>query len=285
MKNQLPHSIDLDLSEFDSERNFNQSFNQRYRANDLRPAEKSSSFEREKCFVYYFLLLLMLFPIGFILVGMIYRHRCSIDSHLTLFLTIFGLLTLLYIFVYTILGSTFLTCERWICHSCIDPSFSSASVATDSFVIRSVAHRNDFQRVRRRVSADLVAHGRRECRSSLIEFVGRCADLVDWVHLVDASRGRDEIDIVSSDCPLDSFLSESLRFNRLWTSDLHGKRWQIAKDSFVRHFDVKKRRKTLDQLLFIKNNRRQTKGSALTEWWSARSDEFSDRTEVSKQQH
>lgn len=111
MTNQLPHSIDLDLSEFDSERNFNQSFNQRYRPNDVRSAENSSWLERGKHFTYYFILLLMLFPIIFILVGMIYRRQCSIDSHLTLFLSVFGVLILLNVFVYTILGSTFLTCE------------------------------------------------------------------------------------------------------------------------------------------------------------------------------
>lgn len=230
MTNQLPHSIDLDLSEFDSERNFNQSFNQRYRPNDVRSAENSSWLERGKHFTYYFILLLMLFPIIFILVGMIYRRQCSIDSHLTLFLSVFGVLILLNVFVYTILGSTFLTCEifafralahRFLC-LVLRQLRSLSSNRNASLLIGTIF--NAFVGVLLLIwwIMGIVSIASRSIEERTRSF-RRWTDLVDWVHLVGASRGRCKIDILSSDCLLDSFTGESLRFNRLCGSDLHGK--------------------------------------------------------------
>jgi hypothetical protein len=51
---------------------------------------------------------LIILPIVFIIIGIIYRNSCLAKSDLPLFLIIFGILILINLLIYTIVGATFL---------------------------------------------------------------------------------------------------------------------------------------------------------------------------------
>ena len=53
---------------------------------------------------------LIIFPIIFIIIGIIYRNSCVAKPDIPLFLIIFGILILINLFIYTIVGTTFLAC-------------------------------------------------------------------------------------------------------------------------------------------------------------------------------
>jgi hypothetical protein len=53
---------------------------------------------------------LIIIPIVFIIIGMIYRNSCVAKPDVPLFLIIFGILILINLFIYTILGATYLSC-------------------------------------------------------------------------------------------------------------------------------------------------------------------------------
>ncbi len=58
----------------------------------------------------WIIICLIIFPIIFIIIGFIYRNSCVAKPDVPLFLIIFGILILINLFIYTIVGATFLVC-------------------------------------------------------------------------------------------------------------------------------------------------------------------------------
>ena len=54
---------------------------------------------------------LILLSIGFLIIGFVYRNSCLVQPDLPIFLIIFGILILVNVVIYSILGTTFLACK------------------------------------------------------------------------------------------------------------------------------------------------------------------------------
>ncbi|CAF0834063.1 unnamed protein product [Rotaria sordida] len=108
MKNQLHHSIDTDLNDLESLTNFNQSFNE----HDKQQERKKILIQIFNNLSLYIIICLIIFPIIFLVIGIIYRNSCIAKPNIPIFLIIFGILILINLFIYQILGITFLALIR-----------------------------------------------------------------------------------------------------------------------------------------------------------------------------
>lgn len=90
----------LNLNDFESITNLNQSYNEK-----ILPNINKSSIK------YFPLICLVTFPIIFILIGIIYKNSCVAKPDLPIFLIVFGILILINLLIYTIIGATFLACK------------------------------------------------------------------------------------------------------------------------------------------------------------------------------
>ncbi|CAF2381686.1 unnamed protein product [Rotaria sp. Silwood2] len=108
MNNQLHHSIDIDLNDLESITNFNQSFNE----NDKHREKKKFSIKIFHNLSLYVIICLIIFSIIFFIIGIIYRNSCRSEPDIPIFLIIFSILILINLFIYRILGITFLALIR-----------------------------------------------------------------------------------------------------------------------------------------------------------------------------
>ncbi|CAF0876180.1 unnamed protein product [Rotaria sp. Silwood1] len=60
----------------------------------------------------YVTICLIIFPIIFLIIGIIYRNSCIAEPDISIFLIIFGILILINLFIYQIIGITFLALIR-----------------------------------------------------------------------------------------------------------------------------------------------------------------------------
>ena len=77
---------------------------------EFRSEINQSWIDTLKKFSLWIIICLIIFPILFILIGFIYRDSCVAKPDVPLFLIIFGILILINLFIYTIVGATFLVC-------------------------------------------------------------------------------------------------------------------------------------------------------------------------------
>jgi hypothetical protein len=94
MKNNIQN-----LNHLESLTNLNQSFNENKKAKSWTNTLKNLS------------LISIIFPIIFIIIGIIYRNSCIAKPDIPIFLIIFGILILINLFIYIIVGRTFLACK------------------------------------------------------------------------------------------------------------------------------------------------------------------------------
>jgi hypothetical protein len=86
--------------------------NQSYNGNPIHLSERTKSWiENLKNLSLIAIICLIIFPIIFIIIGIIYRNACVAKQNLPLFLIIFGMLILINLLIYTIVGATFLACK------------------------------------------------------------------------------------------------------------------------------------------------------------------------------
>jgi hypothetical protein len=97
--------MEINLNDFES---LNQSFNANSKNEKFL---KKSSIESLKNFSLTSIICLIILPILFIIIGIIYRNSCLAKPDLPLFLIIFGILILVNLFIYIIVGATFLACK------------------------------------------------------------------------------------------------------------------------------------------------------------------------------
>jgi len=95
MKNNIQNLNNLELLT-----NLNQSFNENKKHNKFL-SQINKSF-----------ICLIIFPIIFIIIGIIYRNSCVAKPDIPIFLIIFGILILINLFIYIIIGTTFLACKN-----------------------------------------------------------------------------------------------------------------------------------------------------------------------------
>ena len=97
MKNNGTNSSDLQTM-----MNFNE---------DSVPEDKHVWFHTLKRLSLSVLICLIILPSVFILIGLIYKDSCLAKPDLPIFLIAFGLLILINLFIYTLIGTTFLACN------------------------------------------------------------------------------------------------------------------------------------------------------------------------------
>jgi len=97
MKNNIENLNNLELLT-----NLNQSFNENKK-------HKKFLSQINKSFIS--IICLIIFPIIFIIIGIIYRNSCVAKPDIPIFLIIFGILILINLFIYIIIGTTFLACK------------------------------------------------------------------------------------------------------------------------------------------------------------------------------
>ncbi len=94
-------SMGINLNDLES---LNQSFNANPKNHQYLPEIKKPL----KNLSVTSIICLIILPIVFIIIGIIYRNSCLAKSDLPLFLIIFGILILINLLIYTIVGATFL---------------------------------------------------------------------------------------------------------------------------------------------------------------------------------
>jgi len=111
MKNKMHNSIEMNINDLESITNLNQSFNENNKQKKILPEINKTWIENLKNLPLISIIFLIIFPIIFIIIGIIYRNSCIGKPDLPIFLIIFGILILVNLFIYTIIGATFLACK------------------------------------------------------------------------------------------------------------------------------------------------------------------------------